>query len=275
MADAHPDPAPERGDPHRDVIPRPPGERRLKIVDKDLLRAAVNRSVASSLHRRLGELDADVVARIQDDVRERLMRLVHEKGRQLRGMSKKRFLLELERSRNQILRARDEAREQLAGLRARLGSIRTKGPGREALANEEAHLSEQFEVVVRERVRSLFARAATGELDAARMEEEIVALTFRLARDEAERLVERQGGPQLGRVDVLERRILKLTRHLDQAEHAMGELRRLKEGDPGIASIYRHVQGLSDEEADAAIKRVLLREIFEANVALRAALGTV
>ena len=75
------------------------------------------------------------------------------------------------------------------------------------------------------------------------------------------------------RVDLLERRLAKVSQSLELTE---GELRRalLAKGvDPGVASIYRTVQGLSDVEHDLELKREMMAAIFEANLELRTQLS--
>jgi GGDEF domain-containing protein len=71
-------------------------------------------------------------------------------------------------------------------------------------------------------------------------------------------------------VEVLERRIQKLTRALEDAE---GELVRAQAGheiDPGVASAFRTVQGLRDDHGP---KRDMLEKLFQANLELRTLLG--
>jgi GGDEF domain-containing protein len=73
-------------------------------------------------------------------------------------------------------------------------------------------------------------------------------------------------------IEKLERRISKLTRALEDAQ---GELVRSQAGatiDPGVASAYRTVQGLRDEQGTGA-KREMLEKLFEANLELRTLLG--
>jgi len=80
-----------------------------------------------------------------------------------------------------------------------------------------------------------------------------------------------EGGDQ-GRVDILERRVRKLRAALSKMETDLADLARQAEIDPGLASIYRDVQGLSSEESERERKSALLTQIFEQNVALRRAL---
>lgn len=70
------------------------------------------------------------------------------------------------------------------------------------------------------------------------------------------------------RIDVYERRIQKLMDSLRRAEDA---LRSVSEGQhpQGIASIYRTVQGLAPQDSAFHLKRELLSQMLEANLALK------
>lgn len=70
-------------------------------------------------------------------------------------------------------------------------------------------------------------------------------------------------------IDVLERRIAKLSGLLERTELALQHIAALKDVDPGIASIYRGVQGLSADAVALASKRDLLEQIFRANLELK------
>jgi Mrp family chromosome partitioning ATPase len=74
-------------------------------------------------------------------------------------------------------------------------------------------------------------------------------------------------------IDVLERRIAKLTHLLEQTEANLQRIAALKGVDPGISSIYRDVQGLSSEDEALAFKRSLMRKIFQANLELKDAIA--
>jgi len=71
------------------------------------------------------------------------------------------------------------------------------------------------------------------------------------------------------RIDVLERRIAKLTQILGITEEELQRVATMKGIDLGIASIYRTVQGLSAEATQRARKVAMMREIFEANLEFR------
>lgn len=76
-------------------------------------------------------------------------------------------------------------------------------------------------------------------------------------------------------VELLERRVKKLTAQLDETEQLLERVRREKSADDaGVASIYRTVQGLRGDEAAVAQRRALLHEIFRHNLELRSELAT-
>ncbi len=69
-------------------------------------------------------------------------------------------------------------------------------------------------------------------------------------------------------IDVLERRLAKMARLLDQRDTEIVSRSRPPE-DKGVSSIYRDVQGLEGQGDEAQQKRDLMSSIFEANLKLR------
>ena len=67
---------------------------------------------------------------------------------------------------------------------------------------------------------------------------------------------------------VLEERVAQLKRLLDASEEELARMVREKSVDPGVASIYRTVQGLDPSEANFKKKKELLAVIYRANVEL-------
>jgi len=70
-------------------------------------------------------------------------------------------------------------------------------------------------------------------------------------------------------IDILERRIAKLSTSLGTTERELRLVRSREPLDTGIASIYRDVQGLSGDEPELKLKYELMRTIFEANAGLQ------
>jgi len=74
-------------------------------------------------------------------------------------------------------------------------------------------------------------------------------------------------------LDLLRRRAGKLVRELRTARSEVERAAALEMSDPGVASLYREVQGLREESADAEAKRGMLEDIFRANLELRREAG--
>ncbi|HED64542.1 MAG TPA: hypothetical protein ENJ09_03200 [Planctomycetes bacterium] len=71
-----------------------------------------------------------------------------------------------------------------------------------------------------------------------------------------------------------ERRVKKLTQSLERTEQELKRVASMKDVDMGVASLYRTVQGLSEEDDLFEAKREMLKNIFDANVALRAEMNS-
>ncbi len=70
-------------------------------------------------------------------------------------------------------------------------------------------------------------------------------------------------------VSLLERRIAKLSRSLEETEEELKRTVLVRPNDPGIASAYRRVQGLELGEENREQKLALLAQILRANLELR------
>ena len=70
-------------------------------------------------------------------------------------------------------------------------------------------------------------------------------------------------------IEQLERRVAKLTTSLDVTEKELKRVAAMKNVDTGVASIYRTVQGISDDDAGAEQKREMLQDLFDANLDFR------
>ncbi|MBI5361745.1 MAG: GGDEF domain-containing protein [Planctomycetes bacterium] len=70
-------------------------------------------------------------------------------------------------------------------------------------------------------------------------------------------------------IDMLERRIGKLTHALGVTEEELQRIAAMKNVELGEASIYRTVQGLSDDARDKERKREMMKDIFHANFELK------
>ena len=93
------------------------------------------------------------------------------------------------------------------------------------------------------------------------------------ARVRASRGADRRSFSQ--EMDALSRRMEKLAAGLEITEEELRRALAQKGFDPGVASLYRTVQGLEEEETDQELKRAMMSKIFEANLELREKRGEV
>ena len=87
---------------------------------------------------------------------------------------------------------------------------------------------------------------------------------LRLGVEDGEDLLDQIAAPLL-----FERRIAKLSQSLDTTEKELKRVAAMKNVETGVASIYRTVQGLSDDDDNAEQKREMMQDIFDANMAFR------
>jgi len=132
----------------------------------------------------------------------------------------------------------------------------------------------------RRRLLALVGEEGDLERAAARLAEEIMAQALSEleaesgpAAPQAATLPDEREKAYLREIENLQRRVNKLTRSLGLTEEELNRIRVLKNIDPGLASIYREVQGLSVEDAHAELKRELMARIFEANLDLQKKTG--
>ncbi|HED67000.1 MAG TPA: hypothetical protein ENJ09_15770 [Planctomycetes bacterium] len=242
-----------------------PRGKRLRLIGREPLETALDLAVSRALRRTMPVYETERVSAIQDIVRTEFALLLKNNGRTVRGVGKSEFLAELERSRNQIIAARDRAKSELDEVRERMEFLRgivgaEGGDAGSAPTFESAFERPFLRILEGSTVEPMARKRILGELsEAAR----------RIARAEWERAAAARRELARERIDRYERRIAKLKRSMERTEDALDRLASLREGDDGMASIYRVVQGLDEDEALYEYKQRLLREIFAANVTLQ------
>ena len=121
-----------------------------------------------------------------------------------------------------------------------------------------------------DKVMNLFDRENDKTESLLRVEKEVIALL----RYEIGVWRETSGGANVVEaqrtIENLERRVNKLTESLGLTEKELKKVAAMKNIDLGVASIYGTVQGLQSDEENYEQKKEMLKNIFEANVALRA-----
>ena len=81
--------------------------------------------------------------------------------------------------------------------------------------------------------------------------------------------MERASPVEAEAVDQLRRRIAKVQRVLEEARDAIARVSAMERLDPGIASIYRSVQGLASNDPLCVAKRKMLELVYRSNMELR------
>ena len=71
------------------------------------------------------------------------------------------------------------------------------------------------------------------------------------------------------KLDIIERRIARLSHNLGLTEEQLQLAVEMKSMDPGVASIYRKVQGLAEGASDKELKKDMMAAIYEANIELQ------
>jgi len=75
-------------------------------------------------------------------------------------------------------------------------------------------------------------------------------------------------------IELLERRVAKLTRLLEERSFQLQERLDKQFADQGVASVYGETQGLRGDSEEVQRKRDLMSSIFEANQKLRESVGS-
>ena len=129
---------------------------------------------------------------------------------------------------------------------------------------ERSHASQLGETLV-----GLFASHGISVEAIAGLDREMITRMIKSLQDE--RTTEATGDVEEERrkVDMLERRLAKLTHLLGITEDELKRVAAMKGIDLGVASIYRTVQGLADDSANKEKKREMMKVIFEANFSLK------
>ena len=156
----------------------------------------------------------------------------------------------------------DRLREE---LEAQIAEVDKRG---EQFSKEQDELAEKRSKEFTARIQQLFAGEQATE-SVVRLEKEMIALALRQIEEWRESTLAQELSESKRLVDNLERRVRKLSDLLSVTESELKRVASMKNVDTGIASIYRSVQGIGDDDSNADVKRELMKSIFEANLALQ------
>lgn len=162
-----------------------------------------------------------------------------------------------------------EAEAEIAGLRDDLAAQRASFRQEEAVLREEAsEMGGLQQAALIDRIQSIFAKVPrTPDLET--VEKEIIAFAVEELYEGRKKAVEAQMAEHRAMVDQLERRVAKLTSLLGVTEEQLQRVLAAKTIDEGVASIYRTVQGLAADAAQAEQKKAMMGVIFKENLAFQ------
>jgi GGDEF domain-containing protein len=162
-----------------------------------------------------------------------------------------------------------EAEAEIAGLRDDIAAQRASFRKEEALLREEAsEVGGLQQAALVDRIQAIFAKVPrTPDIEA--IEKEIIELAVAELYEGRQKAIEGQMAEHARLVDQLERRIAKLTSLLGVTEEELQRVLAMKSIDDGVASIYRTVQGLAAEAAQAEQKKAMMAVIFQENLAFQ------
>lgn len=162
-----------------------------------------------------------------------------------------------------------EAEAELDELKAEIEARKEAFAQQQATMVEEASdFSGLQQAAVLDELQAVFGECErTPEL--ARIEKEVLRLAAKELFDERQKAIQAVAAESKKQIDLLERRLAKLTGVLGVTEKELQRVMAMKAIDPGVASIYSEVQGLDLDGEMAETKAAMMTSIFEANVQLQ------
>lgn len=119
-----------------------------------------------------------------------------------------------------------------------------------------------------DKIQRIFSVVAhTPEID--KLEADIVEFALAELYEERRKAVAAQMREHARVVEMLERRIAKLTSVIGVTEEELARVMAMKMVDPGVASIFKTVQGLRGDDPNAQAKKAMMSTIFEQNLAFQ------
>jgi len=244
------------------------GVNSVTVIDMDQIEDLIHRCVDRAL--RGANVDPTRMKNLNQEAREEFLRLVTERD-------------SFKAAADVLTREKEGLEENLARLKTAISQTGSALDSERARDQAARAADSRRHEVVQEEVKSALdtwvhnlsepRREAVGGLIQELVAHVTTLTENRIAR-ETGRIREEEAVARRERIETLERRIDKLRSALTDAE---GMVERLRSSgmaeDTGIASIYRQVQGLSDNEPGFKRKKGLLEEIFKLNLELKDLVG--
>ncbi|MCY2960304.1 MAG: hypothetical protein NTY35_09080 [Planctomycetota bacterium] len=162
-----------------------------------------------------------------------------------------------------------EAESEIEALRVDLAAAtKTFRAEQQTLEDEAGDAGGLQRAELVDKIQRIFASVGrTPEIEA--LEGQIIELAVAELYEERRKAVAAQMREHARQVDMLERRIAKLTSVIGVTEEELARVMAMKTIDPGVASIFKTVQGLRGDDAQAQAKKAMMSTIFEQNLAFQ------
>ncbi len=260
-----PSPAPSRA---RELVNQK--GRRLNLVQGGALFSAITRAVGTALDAHVDWVDVELKRCVVRDARANLVDELRSSSKKVRGLPEQAFLKKVTAERDRIVSERQQAEEQLAHLMGQLSAKRNDLHVRsQMIVSESAAAGEMLDREMSDQLRTAFEECAA---DPDALLARVTEIALQATGGERAKLVDAQVSEHQREIENFERRIAKLTQSLQMTEEEMRRIAASKNIDPGVASVYRSVQGLNGEDEQVEIKKELMSTIFEANLELKRAI---
>jgi hypothetical protein len=244
------------------------GVNAVTVIDIDQIEDLIHRCVDRAM--RGANVDPARVRSLNQEARDDFLRLVTERD-------------SFKAAADSLAIEKQGLEENLARLRAAISQtgndLDTERARDLAARADETRRREAVEEELKSALRTWVSNLPEPRREAATgLVEELVARVTTLTENriarETGRIREEEAVARRERIETLERRVDKLKSALTDAEGLVERLRATgMTEDDGIASIYREVQGLSDNEPGSKRKKGLLEEIFKLNLELKELVG--
>ena len=243
--------------------------RNLNFIGNSRLLAVLGAAVRHAVRRNFDDVADDVLAEVAETTLRGFNHLLKNQGKAVRGLPVKEFVKEVEESKNEILRQREQARLELNRLTRELESRKDEmRHEREAMVLDQNVVGAVVDEQLSERLEELFdSMEQTPEL--AQIRELVMSAALETVQQERSKNLDEKLQKHDSEVANYQRRIAKLTDSLSRTEAEIVRLAGIKDVDTGVESIYRQVQGLSENDDDAESKKEMMMAIFEANLSLQ------
>ncbi len=235
------------------------GYDKVNVLGMDRITNLIQEAVQRTLRTRLlGQLGKTAVERaeVATATKREFMRLLKSNE-------------DLSRQHDELMRLKEAAEEQVDELRRDLAEQEKLLESRIQLAESDAaarYSGEDQDIA--ERLGVLMeGLALAGDSSATR--ERILDLVMGIVREQRREAIEAREELQDREVNTLQRRITKLHSALEETEGRLVTMTAIKNLDQGISSVFKEVQGLNSEEERFGQKRLLMTNIFQANVRLQ------